>query len=161
LHFRFRDNPKYLIFQDRPFLKGELLVDTVTLAIITALTAGVASGATDVAKQVVVDLYGELKELLKQKYGGESEVIQSVNRLEANPESEGRKKVVEEEISAVEAGNDHELIQKAQALLAQLHGQPTVTSTSQFARGSHIYQANNNSQISISRPHPRRKGRDR
>jgi len=136
-------------------------VDTITLAIITAVTAGVASGATDVAKQVIVDLYRELKELLQQRYGGESEVIQSVNRLEANPESEGRKKVVEEEISAVEAGNDQELIQKAQALLAQLHGQPAVTSSSQVAQGSHIYQANNNSQISISRAHPRRKARGR
>ena len=51
-----------------------------------ALAAGVASGAGEVGKKVVVDAYGALKTAIKKKYGGESKIAQAVSAVEDEPE---------------------------------------------------------------------------
>ena len=92
-------------------------MDPITAAIVAALSAGVLGGLTEASKTAISDAYGKLKVLLTKKFGGESEVIHAVNEVEAKPDSTGRKVMLQEEIAAVKADQDQEIIRLAQALL--------------------------------------------
>ena len=111
-------------------------MDPITAAIVAALTAGVSTGATDVGKQALVDAYNGLKTLLKKKFGSEGEVIKSVERLEAKPESTGRQETLKEDMAGVNADQDPELLQAAQELLSQVRAQPQGTSLIQNVIGN-------------------------
>ena len=99
-------------------------MDPITTAILAAIAAGAVSGVTKVAEQVIVDAYGKLKELLKKKFGARSKVVKAVKELESNPKSAARKEVVKEEVAAVKADQDQELLKAAQALLKAVKAQP-------------------------------------
>ncbi len=112
-------------------------MDPITTAIITYLTPGVA----EVGKRVLSDAYEGLKNLLKKKFGLQSEVVQAVQALEAKPESSARKKVLEEEVTEVKADQDPDLRNAAQMLLKQVRMQPGGEQHVQNAIGSYIAQA--------------------
>jgi hypothetical protein len=95
-------------------------MDPVTTAIAGAIAAGAISGLTETTKTAITDAYTKLKDLLAHKFGTKSEVVQAVEHLEAKPESEGRKVAVHEEIIAVGAEQDKEIIAAAQRLFALL-----------------------------------------
>ena len=86
-------------------------MDPITTALFAAIAAGAISGATKVGEQVIVDAYAKLKELLWKKFGAKSKVVKAVKELEANPKSAARKEVVKEEVTAVKADQDKELLQ--------------------------------------------------
>ena len=117
------------------------MVDPISLAIIAAVTAGVASGATEVSKQAIVDAYNDLKTLLKKKFGGESKVVKAVEEVESTPDSKGRQQTLQEEVTKVHADQDAELIQAAQVLSKHLGLQSSSVQRSQTAIGSYIAQA--------------------
>ena len=125
-------------------------MDPITLAIIAAVTAGVASGATEVSKQAIVDAYNAFKTLLKQKFGGESKVVKAVEEVEGTPDSKGRQQTLQEEVTKVHADQDTELVQAAQVLLQQLGLQSSGVQRSQTAIGSYIAQAQENSSASVN-----------
>jgi hypothetical protein len=116
-------------------------MDPVTTAIIAALSAGASSAATDVAKKTIVDGYDGLKGLLKKKFGTESDVVAAVDNLESKPASDGRQKVLAEELSAAGAPADVELVREATALLEQIRTLPGGAHHVQIAHGSNIAQA--------------------
>lgn len=92
--------------------------------IATAIGAALATvGAT-----AVKDAYAGLKALLLRKFGSASKVMEAVEGLEANPQSDGRKSVLAEELSAAGAGEDEEIVRAAGALAAtvEAHGGPAV-----------------------------------
>lgn len=99
-------------------------MDPVSAAIIAGLAAGVAGGATEVGKNVMVDAYSALKAALKQKFGVDSDLADAVENLEKKPDSAGRQETLKEEVEATRAANDAELKQLAQALLAALKESP-------------------------------------
>lgn len=99
-------------------------MDPVTTAILAAVEAGANSAAGDVAKKALVDLYNGLKGLLKKRFGSESKVAVAVDALEGQPEATGRRLTVEEELKAVKADSDPELLAAAQALLDQIKACP-------------------------------------
>ncbi len=99
-------------------------MDPITVAIVAALTAGVASGITDVGKKALVDGYEALKAALKRKFGADSKLAQAVAEVEANPASKGRPAVLNEEVVAAKADQDQELVSIAQALLEALQRTP-------------------------------------
>src|ERR1700730_16649618 len=117
------------------------MVDPISLAIIAAVTAGVASGATEVSKQAIVDAYNDLKTLLKKKFGGESKVVKAVEEVESTPDSKGRQQTLQEEVTKVHADQDAELIQAAQVLSKHLGLPSSSVQRSQTAIGSYIAQA--------------------
>jgi len=78
----------------------------------TALAAGAAAALQSTVEQAVKDGYAALKGLIQHKY---TQV--NVDQLEANPSSKSRRGVVEEDLKAVGADADAEVLQKAQALL--------------------------------------------
>jgi hypothetical protein len=78
------------------------------------------SGLTEPSKQVIADAYGAFKVLLKKKFGDQSEVVKSVENLEAKLESPNRQGMLKEEVQAVQADQDPDPIQAAQTLLDQI-----------------------------------------
>jgi hypothetical protein len=95
-------------------------MDPITLAIVSALTVGVASGVTDISKKAIVDGYEALKAALKRKFGAESKVAKAVVEVEANPDSKSRPAVLNEEVVAAKADQDQELLSVAKALIEAL-----------------------------------------
>lgn len=133
-------------------------MDPITAAIIGAVAAGVTAGATDTAKKVVADAYEGLKSLIKRKFGSESKVAQAVADVEANPQSEGRKAVLQEEVATANADQDEELVAAANALIEQIkslpQGQQYIRQNFQQAIGSDIKQAQDHSSINIGQSTP-------
>ena len=91
-------------------------MDPITTAIVTA-TAAVGSSA-------IKDTYSALKALLKKKFGEKSDLVEAVNKLEAKPQSNGRKTIVQEEVETAKANDDPEIVQLAQSLLEKLKEHP-------------------------------------
>jgi hypothetical protein len=81
-------------------------------SLVTALAAGAAAALQSTVEQVVKDNYGALKGLIQRKYARVN-----LDQLEANPSSKSRRGVVEEDLAAVKADQDAEVLQKAQELL--------------------------------------------
>jgi hypothetical protein len=99
-------------------------MDPITAAIIAALAAGAASGATDVAKNALVDSYKGLKGLIQRKFGGESNVAKAVDALQESPASAGKKMVLDEEVKAANVSADPEIAASAKSLLELLKALP-------------------------------------
>lgn len=130
-------------------------MDPVTTAILAAITAGVVSGAGDVGKQAMSDAYGatkqaiidsynSLKALLKRKFGEQSEVVKSVESLEAEPQLDFKKEAVKHYLTKVKANEDAELKKAAESLLTLLKKLPQseqIVQTLLTAIGSNISQA--------------------
>jgi internalin A len=95
-------------------------MDPITGAIVAALAAGVASGAGEVGKKVVVDAYSALKAAIKKKYGTESKVAQAVTAVEEEPDFEPNQQALAGRVEQVDAAEDPELQELAQKLLEAL-----------------------------------------
>ena len=91
-------------------------MDPITTAIVAAIAA--------VSSSAIKDSYSALKALLKKKFGEKSDLVEAVNKLEAKPQSEARKATVQEEVEAVKANDDSEVVQLAQSLLEKLKEHP-------------------------------------
>lgn len=95
-------------------------MDPISLAIVAAVTAGVAK----VGEQAIADAYAGLKELLKRKFGAESKVVKAAEEVEANPQSKNRPGTLSEEVVAAKADQDPEILKAAEALLSKLKETP-------------------------------------
>ena len=89
-----------------------------------AIVAAVAAGGSKVATEVVPDLYRGLKALIKRKFGEQNAVSKAVDEVEADPESAGRKIVLEEKVKKAGADKDADIVAAAKKLLEQLEAQP-------------------------------------
>ena len=122
-------------------------MDPISAAIVAALAAGVVSGVTKVGDQVVSDAYHKLKELLKKKFGAKSKVVKAMKDLEANPKSAARKEVVKEEVTAVGAERDRELLTAARQLLKAIKAKPGGEQIVQMAMGDENIQIAGNGNV--------------
>jgi hypothetical protein len=119
-------------------------MDTISGAIVAALSAGVTAGLSTVAHQAVVEAYQRLKALLIRKFGAESDLAKALAEVEKKPDSEGRQKTLAEEVAAAKATEDAELVRAAEALLELVRGLPDgarYVGNVQIARGRVIGQA--------------------
>ncbi|TSD83633.1 hypothetical protein FFK22_036705 [Mycobacterium sp. KBS0706] len=122
--------------------------------IVAALLGGLAAAAGKVASAAVEDAYGALKSLLIKKLGVNSEAVEAIKRLEARPDSEGRKATVAEELAAAKVSGDIELTEAAQRLQAGLDQLPPGARTQiQLAVGNYIAQASGGSTATVSVGH--------
>jgi hypothetical protein len=92
-------------------------MDPITTAIVAAVSAGAISGLTEANKTAIADAYSRLKNLLANKFGRDSEVVQAVKGLETKPSSSARKELLAEEIAAVRAEQDAEIQTQAMHML--------------------------------------------
>ena len=125
-------------------------MDPITAAIVAAASAGAISGLTEASKTAITDAYRQLKALLTKKFGGESDVVHAVNEVEAKPDSAGRQATLQEEVAAVKADQDQEVLHAAQALLQLLQVSPEGGQHMQTATGSYIAQADRGSSASVN-----------
>ncbi len=92
-------------------------MEPITTAIVAAVTAGAAAGATKVGENVLVDAYTGIKALITKKFGKKSEdVADAIERVEKRPDSEGRKATLQEELVRVGADQDPEVLHAAKLL---------------------------------------------
>ncbi len=124
-------------------------MDPVT-ALLTALVAGVAAGVSEAGKKLVVEGYGALKAALTARFGADSALAGALESLERNPESQGRKQTLDEEIAAAKAHEDPELVELARALLEQIESQPGGARHIQNAVGSYIAQADRGATATVT-----------
>jgi hypothetical protein len=101
-------------------------MDLITTAIVAALSAGAVSSLTEVSKTAVTDAYQTLKDLLIQKFGASSEVVQAIDRLEAKPESAGCREILQQEMAAMNVGLDHEVLAAARHVLTLVRPQQAI-----------------------------------
>jgi len=97
--------------------------------IVTALAAGAAATAKDVAGQAIRDGYAGLKALLIRKFGSQADVEDALQSVEQKPDSEPRQDVLKEELAAAKADQDTELVKQAQTFLELLKKQGLVSGT--------------------------------
>jgi hypothetical protein len=124
--------------------------DAVANAIVAALSAGAVGGATEAGKKAVADAYDSLKSLILKRFGSGSEAAVAIEKLEAKPESEGRRATLGEELQSVDAASDPELVSAAQALLALVRALPQSESNVQIAQGTGIAQASHQSTATVT-----------
>jgi hypothetical protein len=99
-------------------------MDPITTAILAALVSGVTVGATEVGKKAIVDAYEGLKSIIKRKFGDQSDLAEAITKLESKQDSEGRKTTLQEEVKAVQADKDADILAAVKALEEKLvqHG---------------------------------------
>lgn len=112
-------------------------MDPISAAIIGALAIGVAGGVKQIGEKVVVDAYESFKAVLRKKYGVDSDLIEAVEKLEKRPDSEARKSMLQEEVGAVNANHDEEVVTAAKTLLELIEAQSSGEQYTQTVTGSH------------------------
>jgi tetratricopeptide (TPR) repeat protein len=95
-------------------------MSVISTAIMAALASNVAGGIDDNSLR---ERYQTLKDALSQKYGPASDLMQALEQLERKPTSNGRMQVLKEEITALKANDDSELLALAHALLDEISSQ--------------------------------------
>ena len=94
-------------------------MDPITIAIITAVSAGVTSGA---AKEATIDAYKAIKNAIKSKFGSDSKVSKAITTLEEDPESKGQQLVLSEQMEAQGVAKDPGIVIIADRLAKALKG---------------------------------------
>jgi hypothetical protein len=85
--------------------------------ILSALAAGGAASTREVTAQAVKDAYSALKALVVRRFGNETDLATTIERLEKNPDSKPRLDSLREELQVAGAGSDMELVSLASGLL--------------------------------------------
>lgn len=94
-------------------------MDSISTAIVAALSAGAISGLTDTTKAAISDAYNKLKTAIQKRFGQEHALVKAVEAVEARPTSAGRQTTLVEEVKDAGANRDAELITLAE-LISQL-----------------------------------------
>ncbi|MEW5960247.1 MAG: tetratricopeptide repeat protein [Chloroflexota bacterium] len=89
--------------------------------ITSAISAAAAAGLFDTGQPELIEAYQTLKNSLHEKFGAQSELATALAALEKKPDSPGRRNVLHEEILAVKADRDAELLTAAQILQQRLN----------------------------------------
>lgn len=95
-------------------------MDPITGAIVAALAVGVASGATEVGKKVIVDAYKALKAAIEKKYGDDDKITKAVTDLESEPDFKPNHDALAGRVEQAKAAQDPELVNLAQTLIEAL-----------------------------------------
>jgi hypothetical protein len=88
-----------------------------------ALAAGALQGLTEIGKTALSEAYIKLKGLLTRKFGATSGVMRAVAQLETKSDSPHRQGGLHEELAAVNAGHDPEIVAAASHLYALVQQQ--------------------------------------
>jgi hypothetical protein len=128
-----------------------ILVDATLLGtIMGAIGAGALDGTKDVAKKALSDGYDKLKTSLLIRFGSKGDVAAALQRVEEKPASEGRVKVLEEELNESGACTDKELALQASQLTEIIKRVSQGHTRSQVAHGTGIAQADRSSTASVT-----------
>jgi hypothetical protein len=87
--------------------------------IVSALAAGAAAALKPTAEQVIKDVYAGVKALIQRKYAKVD-----LTPIERRPESEAKRKSVQEDLTEVGADKDPELLKQVTMLIEVLEKNP-------------------------------------
>jgi hypothetical protein len=87
-------------------------MDPISASLLAALSA--------LAEPVVKDVYQGLKALIVRKLGGGNKVSAAIEAAEHEPESEGQKIVLQEQVKKAKLTEDPEVMKAAEALIAKV-----------------------------------------
>jgi hypothetical protein len=107
-------------------------MDPVTATIIAALA--------HVGEQAVGDAYQGLKKLIAARLGADSGVTKSVEDLEADPKSQGREIVLQEQVAKSGADKDSAILEAVAALQAAIQQQGAGAGVIQMTAGDNAIQ---------------------
>lgn len=95
-------------------------MDPITTAILGVLPAL----AADAVKSGVKDAYEGLKAVIRRRWGETAPISRAIVAVQEKPDSKARVAVLEEEVAAVAAGDDAEVLQALYQLVEQMkaHG---------------------------------------
>lgn len=104
-------------------------MDPVTAAVVAAIAAGAAAAAESVTSEAVNDAYRALKGLVVSKLGDRADVDGAIRGIEKRPQSESRRSVLAEELSAAHVNEDVEIVRECERF-SRLLEDAKATSTS-------------------------------
>lgn len=114
-------------------------MDPISLALVTALGAGVTASVTDATKASLAAGYTALKTRLLEKISSlHPRVSQALTELETSPTSSARQAVLVEEVTAAQLPHDPELLELAQTLLHQIQQTPASSQVIQHIQNSAV-----------------------
>ena len=93
-------------------------MESITMAIIAAITAG----ATKAAQGLIPDAYNGLKGLMQRKFGNDSKLIKAVNNAEEDPD-ETNQTALTSRVTQAKAHEDADILQAVEKLLAAIEHQ--------------------------------------
>ena len=97
-------------------------MDSITTAIVAAISAGVTKGITTAGKKAVVDAYNGLKKIISSKFGRDDQVSKTIVKLEEKPDSKERQIILSEQVATAKADHDSEILEITQELINALNG---------------------------------------
>ena len=122
-------------------------MDPVTL-ILAALVAGAAAGMKDTASSAIKDAYNGIKGLVKRKLAGRPDGELVLDRHEQDPQVWD--KPLAQELTAVDAGADPELVSAAQALMQLVDAAGSAAGKYQVVASDHAAAAGRDMNITAS-----------
>jgi predicted nucleotidyltransferase len=99
-------------------------MDPVSI-LVMAIVIGAAAGLKSAAEISIKDAYNSLRELIKRRY---SEV--DIEQIEQNPSSEQRRALLKAELTQIEAIQNKEVLERAQAVLDATERMPELAEQS-------------------------------
>jgi hypothetical protein len=124
-------------------------MDPITTAIVAALVAGITQGTTKVGENAISSAYEALKTVIKRKLGTDSKVTRAIQYLEEEPESEGYRAVLKEQIAKAKADQDSDILKAANLLKETISATPDGEKHIMNAVGSNIAQADRGSTSTV------------
>ncbi len=91
-------------------------MDPITASVVAAIAVGANMVAAEVGKQVIVDTYKSLKDLIKSKFGTDNKVSRAITDLEEDHQSKGRQMVLAEQMELQEADKNPDIVNLAMKL---------------------------------------------
>ena len=134
-------------------------MDPITAAILAALGTGALSSVSKLGQEAVLDAYDGLKKLIRRRFGDAGEVARAVDDLEAHPDSDARKAVVDETMRTANVAADPDIVSAANAVLESVRALPggvdviqsvsqTVTNSKNVAQAAH----GGNATVTVNEP---------
>jgi hypothetical protein len=116
------------------------------------ITATIVAALGKLAEPAIKDAYEKLKEVLKRKFAAKK-VLPAIEELETTPQSEGRRQVLAEELTAIRAEDDSEVAAAVQLLQQKLGFQGNVQNVQQTVTGNeNIFSGTGNVKVHKGSP---------
>ncbi len=88
------------------------------------IIAAIAGALGNLSSDAVKAAYKGMKDVLHRKFGAESDLADALQKLEKQPEAQGRQITLKDEVKAAGADKDEEIMKAVQALLDAVKAQP-------------------------------------
>lgn len=103
-------------------------MEPVITTLLTAFVIGAAGGAAKTGEQAILDAYTALKHIITKSYSTATDLLESIVGLEKKPASQARRDAVMEELQAVGASDNEQLVKAAEAVISAAENSPIVQS---------------------------------